>query len=101
MDDMATDETRTDQSPPDAALAHDDEGNTPAAWIACGSVIAASVVGGFAVVFTSWLLGVIAVAVAVVGLLVGFGLARASGGARGGVHGEHGVEAHGADNPAS
>lgn len=86
----------TDTSPADAAVEHgDDEGNTPAAWIACGGVVLGSAIGGLAVVFASWVLAAVAIVVAVVGLLVGVGLSRASGGSRGGVHGEHGVEAHG------
>jgi hypothetical protein len=84
-------------SPPEAAVEHgDDEGNTPAAWTACGGVIVASLVGAFAVVFGSWLLGALAVALAGAALLAGYLMSRAAGHDHGGVHGEHGVEAHGA-----
>jgi hypothetical protein len=87
----------TAPSPPDAAVEHgDDEGRTPAAWTVCGGVIAASLVGAFAVVFGSWVLAATAVAVAAVALVAGHLMSRAAGRSGGGVHGEHGVEAHGA-----
>jgi hypothetical protein len=76
-------------SPPDAAVEHgDDEGRTPAAWTACGGVMAASLIGAFAVVFGSWLLGVLAGVVAGGALLAGHLMSRAAGRDGGGVHGE-------------
>ncbi|MGF1663553.1 MAG: HGxxPAAW family protein [Kineosporiaceae bacterium] len=76
-------------SPPDAAVEHgDDEGRTPAAWTACGGVMVASVVGAFAVVLGSWLLGAAAAAITVAALLAGYLMSRASGREGGGVHGD-------------
>ncbi|MGF1646979.1 MAG: HGxxPAAW family protein [Kineosporiaceae bacterium] len=87
-------------SPADAAVAHGDhEGNTPAAWTACGGVVVASLVGAFAVVFGSWPLGVVAAALTIVALVAGYAMSRTPGssgdGAPGGTGGT-GLEAHGA-----
>ncbi len=73
---MSDSESTTGHAPPPEPV-HDSEGQTLAAWTACGGVIAASVVAGAGVIIGSIPLAVASVPVALVGLAAGGLIGRA------------------------